>query len=337
MALTSVISNTVTDPSGKVVAGAVVVVTLYTAVGVGGGFRIDDGTEVSPVTSTVTNASGVWSLALERQANINPANSYYIVQEFLPSAVGDPYSPQGVRSWLFQVGATNQALSAALVTQPPAGVATAFLTQAAGDLRYVLAPGTFAGTVSNEAATSVGNAGVLGAYSRGDHLHGMPGVAAAGLSLPGQTAAVGVGPTIAYSDHRHSREGGTLGYAQITANSGSVGATPLVIAGLGVTVNPVAGRRLRITAQGTVVSGGGAVYPTSCHLYIYQSTTTQLKEQVTVFSVGSNVGMATQVILPNVVGGSVVYNVFLSADSGTALVAAATNNPAFLLVEDIGV
>ncbi len=81
---TSTITNTVTDASGVAVANTPVVVSLYPK----GAFRISDGSEVAPVVLTTTNASGVWTLALERNSNISPANSYYVAEEQIPASRG---------------------------------------------------------------------------------------------------------------------------------------------------------------------------------------------------------------------------------------------------------
>jgi len=50
----------------------------------------------------------------------------------------------------------------------------------------------------------------------GDHKHAMPAAATPGNSAPGDAAAEGSGPTVAYSDHKHGRESE---YASVTSRS----------------------------------------------------------------------------------------------------------------------
>lgn len=157
---TSTISNTVTDPSGVAVASCPVTVTLMPS----GGFRSDTFTEVARTVSTTTNASGFWSLALERNTNITPANTYYEVVEQIPDARG------GRRVWAISVGASNQSVLAALVTPPPAAAST-YLTQASADARYQALGSLGSGTPTTVDAGDTGTAGVATSASRADHEH----------------------------------------------------------------------------------------------------------------------------------------------------------------------
>lgn len=127
MSLTAQISNTIKDPSGVAVAGVAVTATLLP----GPGFRIDDGTEVAEMVSTTSDGSGHWTLTLEQTANINPAGTYYLINEAIPAAQGGP------DQWVIQVGGSNATLQASLVTPPPALAVATYLTQATGDARYL--------------------------------------------------------------------------------------------------------------------------------------------------------------------------------------------------------
>jgi hypothetical protein len=169
------IANVVLDDAGNPVPGCQVTVTLLTPQGVGGAFRVDDGTEVAPVIQAVTDQNGLWFANLEQTANISPAGTFYQVSEYIPSTKASQFAPQGVRIWLIQVGALGEMLSAAQVLVPPTSTGATvpvFLTQATGDARYVLAPASFSGSVTNSAPGDVANAGVASSYSRGDHKHG---------------------------------------------------------------------------------------------------------------------------------------------------------------------
>lgn len=170
MALTSTISNTLTDPDGNPVPYSQVTIALVTWGQTA--FRIDDLSEITPVTQVVTNPSGVWSLALERQSNISVVNTYYLAQEIIPAITPTNLPVIGLRTTLFQVGAVNQTLQAAAVAQPLGGPIS-YLTQAAGDARYVQAPGSFSGSIVAINPALAGTAGVATTYSRGDHRHGV--------------------------------------------------------------------------------------------------------------------------------------------------------------------
>jgi hypothetical protein len=108
---TSNITNTIKDPGGNPVVGATVTATLQPSPG----FRISDNSEVAEQLSAVTDGTGTWTLALERTANITPANSFYLITESLPASVG------GSNTWAIQVGASNATLFASLIAVIPAG------------------------------------------------------------------------------------------------------------------------------------------------------------------------------------------------------------------------
>lgn len=123
---TSTISNTITDLNGTPLEGVTIEVELKP----GPGFRISDSSEVSSSDETTTDSNGDWSIALERNTNIDPTGSYYEVRELIDDTDGGP------RVWSIQVGASNQTLRASLVSEPPASSGPSYLTQGSADARY---------------------------------------------------------------------------------------------------------------------------------------------------------------------------------------------------------
>jgi len=70
---------------------------------------MDIGSEIEPAVITKTDANGLWSLALEESANIDPASSYYRVREMAPKAKG------GARTWFFRVPVNDSLLHDCLI------------------------------------------------------------------------------------------------------------------------------------------------------------------------------------------------------------------------------
>jgi hypothetical protein len=106
---TSALSNTILDPSGSPVAGARVVARLLPTPG----FRTSGGSEVAGQVETDTNASGAWSLTLERNADITPENTFYEITEYVPVG-GRTYR----RVWTVSVPSSSATLLDALITPP---------------------------------------------------------------------------------------------------------------------------------------------------------------------------------------------------------------------------
>lgn len=156
---TSTISNIITGPSGTALAAVPVVIRLVPR----GAFRIDTGTEVAAEVRTTTNASGLWSVALERNSNISPTNSYYEVEERCSAAQGGP------RKYTFQVGATNQTLFAALVSPIPDITSSNYMTQASADARYLQGPLSSAAASDSRPNDTVSGSGTAVAYA--NHVH----------------------------------------------------------------------------------------------------------------------------------------------------------------------
>lgn len=190
---TSTITGTITDPTGVAVAGARVVCRLMPT----GAFRAATGSEVARVVSTTTNASGVYTLTLEENAGITPANTWYELTEYIPDANG------GTRVWNIQVGASDQTVLASLVSVLPDAEGSGYLTQAAADARYQALGGLSSSTPGTETPDHAGTAGVSSSASRADHVHPIA-AAAPGTIAPDDTADEGVSTSFARADHRHA-------------------------------------------------------------------------------------------------------------------------------------
>lgn len=102
-----VLFNTVRDASGSPVAGCPVDVRLMPYAGFRG-----DGTEVARLLTVTTDSSGFWQTALDGNALISPAGTYYEVTEYIPEVRG------GKRVWLVRVtaGVAVSVFSAQVVT-----------------------------------------------------------------------------------------------------------------------------------------------------------------------------------------------------------------------------
>jgi hypothetical protein len=191
---TSTITGTITGPTGTAVASARVVCQLMPTAG----FRTADGSEVARSVETTTNASGVYSLVLERNSGISPVNTYYEITEYIPDAQG------GRRVWTITVGASNQTVYASLTT-PLATQSATYLDQASADARYQALGGLSSATPGTEVPDGAGTAGVSTSAQRADHIHPLPTSA----STPAAVAVSGVGAAgatgaIARSQHIHA-------------------------------------------------------------------------------------------------------------------------------------
>ena len=148
---------------------------------------------------------------------------------------------------------------------------------------------------------------------------------------PGQ-ATTGATHTAA---HDNDLPGGWIGYVQVTASqSGISGITDLTGLSQAVTVNT--SRRIKITAEGRFTSdtAGNLV-----GFFIREGATTLNGAQIelaTSGGPGASDMTATVILTPST--GSHTYKLSLSLvdGSGTVSLSANTDNPAFLLVEDIG-
>lgn len=359
---TSAITNTITDPAGTAVASVRVVAKLMPTAG----FRVDTGAEVARIVEATSNSSGVWTLNLERAANITPANTTYEVTEHIPDASG------GKRVWNISVGASNQSVSAALVTPLAAQTAT-YLTQASADARYQQI-GALGGTPVTILPDSAGSNGVATAAARSDHDH--PITAAVPVDATASALAEGAATTFSRADHAHRggtapvanaaarpaspytgqtihqadedrlyvyngtdwapyAAGGMLegGYAQVTAaQAGITSITDLT--SLTVTVTVATARRIRITMDAevsrTVVDGSSV-------LSIRESSTT-LHEATVSPNVANESAAVHRALILAPSAGSHTYKLSLARVTGTGTtgLAAASTKPASITVEDIG-
>lgn len=177
---TSTISNTIKDLNGDPVEGVVVIVRLLP----GTGFRIAEGTEIAPQDTTVTDSNGLWSIALEQQANITPADTGYEVEEQIPDAKGGP------KFHSIQVGSSSATLKASLVSPLPDAGGPTYLTQEAADARYQ-ALGSFAGSPRVVRSTANATAGVATSAVRSDEVPSLHDeLAGDGLAISGGILAV---------------------------------------------------------------------------------------------------------------------------------------------------
>lgn len=126
--------------------------------------------------------------------------------------------------------------------------------------------------------------------------------------------------------------GGWIGYAEVTANQGSVTAeVDLTSLTLSVTVNT--NRRIRITGKVQITS---TVAGDGSKLRIKESTTTlNAADNATISGGGGVFIQAVAVITPT--AGAHTFKLSLTrSGTGTVTMNASATEPAFILVEDIG-
>src|SRR5436190_16099657 len=79
------VKNVLQDLNGTPLSGVKVFLSLYADFG----FKIDDGTEITPIEQTVTDANGTWQTNLEANDNISPSGTLYRIEEQIPKAKGN--------------------------------------------------------------------------------------------------------------------------------------------------------------------------------------------------------------------------------------------------------
>jgi len=79
------VQNKLTDLNGTPMSGVKVFISLYADFG----FRISDGSEVTPVEQLVSDANGLWQVTLESNDNITPSGTLYRIEEQIPKAKGN--------------------------------------------------------------------------------------------------------------------------------------------------------------------------------------------------------------------------------------------------------
>jgi hypothetical protein len=125
---------------------------------------------------------------------------------------------------------------------------------------------------------------------------------------------------------------GNLGYAQATANQGSIGGSDVDLTSLSVTVTVTAGHRIKIIGH---VAFSQASASGITRLRIKEGAT-QLADSLLSATNGSYYSVDAFVVLsPS--AGSHTYKLAMTASPGTATMEAGATYPAFILVEDLGV
>jgi hypothetical protein len=170
-----VITNTILDGTGDPLSGCFVTARLKPT----GAFVTSSFEEIVPVVSTVTTSAGVWTLDLYQNSLLTPSGSYWEIEERIPKGNGQ------TRLWAIEVGASPQTLYAALIDPLIPGTTSNYLTQEAGDARYVQSPGSFGTVILGPASAS--SAGTEATYARTDHRHpaNVSGTAAERAALAG--------------------------------------------------------------------------------------------------------------------------------------------------------
>lgn len=115
---TSILTDTIRDPGGNVVAtssGTTVNFRLMAGGSQVAGFRISDGVNVASQIVTSASTTGAISQALENNTNITPTGTYYIAEILNPSSQG------GTQEWalLSSSSASPQSFRSALLSAIP--------------------------------------------------------------------------------------------------------------------------------------------------------------------------------------------------------------------------
>jgi hypothetical protein len=159
------------------------------------------------------------------------------------------------------------------------------------------------------------------------------GIAHAGAPGGVRTVRFALSPELAVRA-LEDEEVATLGYAQVTANQGSI--TTLVdLSGLTATVTVGANRYVKITG---VVLAGSTVAADTIDLIIREGGTELQIAEFRNGSTGSSEALMAQIVLDSPSAGSHTYKLSMrrAAGTGTITMTAVTAAPAFILVEDIG-
>lgn len=130
---------------------------------------------------------------------------------------------------------------------------------------------------------------------------------------------------------------GTLGYAEVTVNSGPT-ASLLDVPGLDVTVTVAAGRLIRVTMKGGLVVGG-ADDPAQGAITIREGSTTLQRGLTWIAEPGTSGEVPVQIsVLLTPTAGEHTYkaSVERAGASGGFTFRAASGKPGFILVEDLG-
>lgn len=229
-----------------------------------------------------------------------------------------------------------------------------YLTQSAGDARYVQSPGDFGAAGSIEPVTpgDTASAGVADAYARIDHQHAHSlhkyQVCTSGTRPSSPTKGdmiyeTDTGEELVYYgattgwQKPWKRAWGILGYAEIT--SGDTFTSITDIPNLTITFTAVANRRVKLEAYAPRVQNATTA-SMAATVFIRESSTTIQQAYVSeVFSTpngGGNFAHPTIVISPT--AGSHTYKVSAARNAGsdTHILGAAATCPAYIMATDLG-
>jgi hypothetical protein len=323
---TSIITGNITNASGTALANVAVKVRLLPRPA----YKTSTGAELSPTIEFTTDASGNYAMTLERTADITPANSFYEVTEYIPTRYG------GAVKHIIQVGSSNTTVLASLVSTPPTPTTEVFLTQTAGDARYVQSPGSFgaSGDLSVIEPDDAAAGGSLATYARSDHQHQFTTATAAALTETA-TSSEGVASTSARSDHVHATDvlaWGYIGRATRTSDTGALGAAD--ITDMTLTFTAVASRRYRIS---WAIYGGSQVGAGVVQLNCLRSGTT-IKSHVVSRSAVETPYPITSWVEDSPGAGSVTYKLTQTLPVGTPTFSyyGGATYPMEFMIEDIG-
>jgi hypothetical protein len=166
---------------------------------------------------------------------------------------------------------------------------------------------------------------------------GSLGTATAPVAI-GLANAAGAAGTLNRSDHVHLGPG-TLsgGYAQVTANQTGIGAGPTDLTTLTATVTVVSGRRIKISAGGGQVSYSDTA--TAHSVDVLEGATTLGRVFISPSLAAGGFALLSGSIILTPTAGAHTYKFTATRYLGTGTMAlgAAPTQPAFILVEDVGV
>ena len=190
---------------------------------------------------------------------------------------------------------------------------------------------TGAGTPSTQA---IGDAAVTGsgAAAMTNHKHAMPAFGGVTANTTSSTSADGSSVSIAHNDHDHGWPSdsprGTVGYAEVTANSGTFSVATLLVQ---VSVTTVTGRRYKVTVKDSMSS---TVTTDFVQSQIKESGTTTLNT----LNGPHNTGHCFSATFVEDAGASRTYDLYGVRSGGTGNITnnASVTSPTYVLVEDIG-
>ena len=150
------------------------------------------------------------------------------------------------------------------------------------------------------------------------------------MSSASSTFASGASPT---ATQVNGWEQGALGYAQVTANQGSISTTPVDLTGLTVTATVVANRRLRIIGRVQMQNTGSTNVQS---LSILQDGVSIMQHTWPCPLATTNFAVWAEVVVAPSAGSHTWKLQANCFSAGTSTMAASAAIPAFILVEDIG-